>query len=78
MTSLKTIRTTTLAAKQARKVRQRLAFLPVSKARTNRFYIYRCIDLCYTGQESDFDSVFKISNKNCRVDTENLGFVGLT
>jgi hypothetical protein len=48
MTPLKTIRTTTLAAKQARKVRQRLAFLPVSKARTNKFYIYRrCTYIVY-------------------------------
>jgi len=30
-----------LDAKQARKSRQRLTFLPVSKARTNKFFIFR-------------------------------------
>jgi hypothetical protein len=37
-----------LAAKQAWKARQRLAILPVSKARTNKFYIYRqCTYIVY-------------------------------
>ena len=34
-------------AKQARKVRQRLAFLPVSKARTNKFYIFANVRTLY-------------------------------
>jgi hypothetical protein len=37
-----------LAAKQAWKARRRLAILPVSKARTNKFYIYRqCTYIVY-------------------------------
>ena len=38
-----------LAVKQARKTYQSLAFLPVSKAHTNRFYVFRhftCISIC--------------------------------
>jgi hypothetical protein len=45
---LKSLFVLVLAAKQASEARRRLAILPVSKARTNTFYIYRqCTYIVY-------------------------------
>ena len=58
-----------LAAKQAWKACQRLAILPVSKARTNKFYIYQqCTYIVYISFTkmyitTNFKQYFRVLNK---------------